>query len=786
MRWYKSVQLLLCLFFVLPALAQAPMTVMGRVLDEWGEAVPGARVSVSPGAYRAVADGAGEYRILLPVGEYILTASHVGYIEAQHKIDLKEARRLDFVLREYAHKLATVQVESATERDRMRRRAYSAQSIDVRSAAGSTGSLSLLVKRAAGINIRETGGIGSDFNLSINGLSGNAVRYFVDGVPLSAYGSGASLANLPLAMLERVDMYKGVVPPELGEDALGGAINIVTKRSQSSYADVSVSAGSFHTYRGDLNAQYIMPRSGLTLRGTLGAVLSQNDYIMRDVEIWDKEKGEYVRRDFRRFHDGYKSYLGKVEVGVMKRPWADELFVGMTAHTEDKEIQTGLRQDIVVGQAKREGYSLGFFARYRKHSIASLPLTLNLYASHTIDHSMLVDTTFRTYSWDGSWAPFHFSEVRGRDRTIRHYHRPNRMVRANIQYTIDSRQSLNFNYLFTGSDNRIHDDYDTEFVSTNDYMSKHIFGLSYNAHLWDDRLNLILFLKDYVFHSALKQTDLPWLTGIRNVKPIATRNNIGYGAGARYAFSDLLAAKVSYEHSYRLPVAREFLGNGETILPNFALRPESSHNINIGLYGTWSPSPGHTVGYEATAFARKVEDYILRLSLNEREGQYSNVTAATVLGGEGEVQYDYNDLFRSLLNVTFIDERNKSKTLPNGRPNVTYGNRMPNRPWFYANWEQSLVGRNPFGLRDRTLRVSLTTRYVHWFYLTWEAFGTKASKVSIPSQLSNDLSVTWGWCKERYTLSLECNNIFDQKLYDNYMLQKPGRALFCKFRAFIH
>ena len=53
-----------------------------------------------------------------------------------------------------------------------------------RQIVNSLNNLNDLVNRTTGIKVREQGGVGSDFDLSINGLSGNSVRYFLDGMPL--------------------------------------------------------------------------------------------------------------------------------------------------------------------------------------------------------------------------------------------------------------------------------------------------------------------------------------------------------------------------------------------------------------------------------------------------------------------------------------------------------------------------------------------------------------------------------------------------------------------------
>lgn len=76
----------------------------------------------------------------------------------------------------------------------------------------------------------------------------------------------------------------------------------------------------------------------------------------------------------------------------------------------------------------------------------------------------------------------------------------------------------------------------------------------------------VFFAKDYVNHPNIRQTDQSTVTGSDKVQGSTTKNYFGYGTGLRYMFFDPLAVKVSYEHSIRLPIARELLGNGTTIM----------------------------------------------------------------------------------------------------------------------------------------------------------------------------------------------------------------------------
>ena len=74
---------------------------------------------------------------------------------------------------------------------------------------------------------------------------------------------------------------------------------------------------------------------------------------------------------------------------------------------------------------------------------------------------------------------------------------------------------------------------------------------------------------------------------------------------------------------------------------------------------------------------------------------------------------------------------------------------------------------------------------MHWFYLSWEAYGAEETKARIPEKNILGANITYSWQKDRYSVSLDCQNLFDQTVYDNYRLQKPGRSFFAKFRVLL-
>ena len=222
---------------------------------------------------------------------------------------------------------------------------------------------------------------------------------------------------------------------------------------------------------------------------------------------------------------------------------------------------------------------------------------------------------------------------------------------------------------------------DTDFEESNDILAKHIIGISYNQSFWDSKLTNTFFAKDYINHLNIRQTDLDWLTGSENVKGSTTKNYLGYGVGSRFTVTAPFSIKLSYEHSVRLPLARELLGNGSTIYANVALKPESSDNINLGFFGTWHPASGHTIYYETSGFLRYVDDYIqAKVSEKEATMQYENVPAVHIKGLEGEIRYNWQNKLQLISNISFEEARDQKRYKTDGKPSATYNNRVPNRP----------------------------------------------------------------------------------------------------------
>ncbi|MBP7566967.1 MAG: TonB-dependent receptor [Burkholderiaceae bacterium] len=119
-----------------------------------------------------------------------------------------------------------------------------------------TSDLPTLLSRVAGVQIAQTGGMGSVSSLFIRGAESRHTLVLVDGVPVNNLTVGTSaIEHLSLANIERIEIVRGNVSAIYGSAALGGVVQIFTRGAPSTpQASVTAMAGPRDAYRLDANA----------------------------------------------------------------------------------------------------------------------------------------------------------------------------------------------------------------------------------------------------------------------------------------------------------------------------------------------------------------------------------------------------------------------------------------------------------------------------------------------------------------------------------------------------
>lgn len=777
----------LLLFISISAFSQHKTMISGKVLSTEKTTVDFATVYLKGTNYGGTTNEEGIYHLQAPAGEYTLVVSAIGYktVEKPVKLMRGERTKMNVVISPQATELDEVVVVSNGV-TRLKRSAFNAVALDTKALQNSTQNLSEALAQAPGMKIRESGGVGSDMQLMMDGFTGKHIKIFIDGVPQEGVGSSFGLNNIPVNYAERIEVYKGVVPVGFGTDAIGGVINIITKKNRNKwFLDASYSYGSFNTHKSYVNFGQTF-RSGLTYEINVFQNYSDNNYYV-DTPVKDfttgainKKKIEHVKR----FHDTYHNEAVIGKIGFVDKKWADRLMFGFTYSHMYKDIQTGVRQEVVFGGKYRKGYSIMPSLDYRKRDFFVRGLDVVLTANYNKNMTNNVDTSSYEYNWRGEMRPLRMPGEQSYQNTRSDNNNWNGTLTAN--YRIGKAHTFTFNHVinaFRRSNQSLLNE-DSEANAIPKETRKNISGLSYRL-MPTEHWNLSVFGKYYNQFIAG-----PVATSSAQDDYIRTTNSVsamGYGAAGTYFILKSLQAKLSYEKAYRLPTNEEMFGDEDLETGDISLRPENSDNVNLNL--SYNETFGkHSVYVEGGLIYRNTKDYIQRnisdLSGGKYGATYVNHGRVETKGYNISVRYGFANWVSVGGNFTQMNVRDNVKTVTSGtnQESLTYGARMPNLPYQFANSDVTFYWRNLWK-KGNTLSVTYDNLYMHSFPLYSEAVGSESEFV-VPTQFSHNLTLSYGIQNGRYNISFECRNLTNEKLYDNFSLQKAGRAFYGKVRVY--
>lgn len=777
----------LLLLISISAFSQHKTMISGKVLSTEKTTVDFATVYLKGTNYGGTTNEEGIYHLQAPAGEYTLVVSAIGYktVEKPVKLMRGERTKMNVVISPQATELDEVVVVSNGV-TRLKRSAFNAVALDTKALQNSTQNLSEALAQAPGMKIRESGGVGSDMQLMMDGFTGKHIKIFIDGVPQEGVGSSFGLNNIPVNYAERIEVYKGVVPVGFGTDAIGGVINIITKKNRNKwFLDASYSYGSFNTHKSYVNFGQTF-RSGLTYEINVFQNYSDNNYYV-DTPVKDfttgainKKKIEHVKR----FHDTYHNEAVIGKIGFVDKKWADRLMFGFTYSHMYKDIQTGVRQEVVFGGKYRKGYSIMPSLDYRKRDFFVRGLDVVLTANYNKNMTNNVDTSSYEYNWRGEMRPLRMPGEQSYQNTRSDNNNWNGTLTAN--YRIGKAHTFTFNHVinaFRRSNQSLLNE-DSEANAIPKETRKNISGLSYRL-MPTEHWNLSVFGKYYNQFIAG-----PVATSSAQDDYIRTTNSVsamGYGAAGTYFILKSLQAKLSYEKAYRLPTNEEMFGDEDLETGDISLRPENSDNVNLNL--SYNETFGkHSVYVEGGLIYRNTKDYIQRnisdLSGGKYGATYVNHGRVETKGYNISVRYGFANWVSVGGNFTQMNVRDNVKTVTSGTNQeiLTYSARMPNLPYQFANSDVTFYWRNLWK-KGNTLSVTYDNLYMHSFPLYSEAVGSESEFV-VPTQFSHNLTLSYGIQNGRYNISFECRNLTNEKLYDNFSLQKAGRAFYGKVRVY--
>ncbi len=595
-----------------------------------------------------------------------------------------------------------------------------------------------LLEQSVGLTVRRFGGLGSFATASIRGSSAQQVAVLVDGVPVNGATSGVvNLSNLPLGGVERIEVYRGVAPVRLHASAIGGVINIVTRRADAgSSADASVTYGSFGTVDARATGAWQGDRFGLVVGG--GYAASDGDFSFEDdngtpLNPSDDEITTRENNDFAQWNALVKGTWtpgGRVRFELSNDHFRKDEGVPGISSNQSETARLRTRRNLLTGRAVVEDLGagavrleLGAFRRDQRTAFSDPDGEIGVGRQDN-----------RTDEW--SWGADAFLEA-----AVGEHHEPG-LVLAYREERARTEDDL--------SDPP--GEGDTQLRRTAQV------GVQDRVYLWSDRVVAdVQVLYDHLTHA------FDTSGGIGS--PADTPDDGGYWTSKAGVEADLgkgWRLRVNGGRYNRFPTFSELFGDRGTVIGNPGLAPENGVNADAGV--SWDGRvPGvDDVHLEATAFASWTDDLILFVQTSQRTIRAENLSSARVRGVETRWTGRVWGRLSVAGNYTFQATEDTSD-IPYYR-----GNQLPGRPEHEVfNRAELSVGR---------VRVFHELRWIGGNYLD------RANYREVSARALHNLGLTVA-LGSKATLTLEGRNLTDNRITDVLGFPLPGRSYFATVRV---
>ena len=711
------------------------------------------------------ADTQGNYHLKgIPEGNYTIIGSYLGYQTFSRKIYLKGQERLDISLKEQAEEISGVTVSGKTIAHQKKEESMPVTVIDMSNMRGTVSNVQDILAKTVGVTLRTSGGVGSSSRISVRGLEGKRIGFFIDELPMTEQTDYLDINDIPVDMIDRIEIYKGVVPARFGGSSLGGAINIVIREYPDKYADLSYGYESFNTHK----AQGVFKRN-LKARGLVfgiggGYTTSDNNY------TFDSPYREGLR--ITRNHDKYRKYIigGSFKA---KKWWFDEVEFEPVVVKTYKEIQ-GIEYDI--REAHSESLMAGLANKLTKDNFLTEGLNFDMFSGVVLTQMNFIDKATRRYEWDGSSYPTpsrYGGEVGYNFPSDSDDQKLSFINKTNLEYIINERHSFNFNSVFSIAKGTPKDELKTlslgKQVNFDSRMHSWVSGVTYDLRSLDDVFlnSLTVRYYQYTMHTQMAPLFVPGKYDVDLQK-----NNWGVNNALRYRFLPSLMGKLSAGYEVRIPSENELLGDGISVVPSADLLPERNASANLGLLFDLTGKHPTNAQIEMNFFYMYLQDMI-RYTAGLIGAQYQNFGEMRTLGVEFEAKADVLPSLYAYVNTTYQDLRDTRDYEPASTvPNPTKYKRMPNIPYLMANAGMEFHRENLFGGSGQNTRLFADVAFVEEYFYDFEL--TQLQKRRIPRSTTIDIGFEHSFLNKKLFISGKLRNVTNEKTLSEFNRPLPG------------
>lgn len=582
-----------------------------------------------------------------------------------------------------------------------------------------------ILSQAVGVHVRQFGGLNAYSAVSVRGSDATQVAVYLDGVPLNQAQYGVvSASDLPLAALERIEVYRGGSPVGFGNPG-AAVINLVTRDEMGAASATRLSYGSFDTRRAQSWGSWT--RGPARVFGAYEFRASRGAFGFLDDNGTPKNLAddEWTKR----LNNAFTS-----SEGTGKVDWA----LGAPGRLT-------LAADLLTKEGGMPGLSQfqsDHAHRWTDRGVASLTWRWARRALELSTQTFGVRARDRLLDAEGDLGA---GKQDSDDRTYTWGVRPQAALTAG-----PLEQSLTL-----VAEARREEYHPTAVLPTprsgpTSRRAALVFGAEERIEPWRGRLSLTASARREAgfddFPAGPPYPGAPPRSALARTTRFTQRS-----AGARLALAAGLVVRANASIQHRLPSLFELFGDRGSVLGNRGLKPERLDSWDAGL--SWSCGPASA---EASFYRTDARDLIVFIQNSQNTSVAQNVTAARLEG----VEVTGNGRHRGLAlvaNWTYQNARDHS-----GIP-YWEGRELPARP------------RHEIFTRFEAKRGHAQVFYE--FQYTSANFLDRANLAPVGVRRLHGAGASWTWARDRFRLTAEGKNLGDDRIQDAVGYPLPGRVL---------
>ncbi|BBO83654.1 catecholate siderophore receptor CirA [Desulfosarcina ovata subsp. sediminis] len=623
-----------------------------------------------------------------------------------------------------------------------------------------------LLKTTVGVDVYKPWGMfGPSSHVRLRGFANPRATIFLrDGVPINRMVCGGAIHNeIPLDIVERVEVVRGANASLYGAGAMGGVINIVTQKPENrARASVDGSYGTHNTWTANA-----MVNGALTERLNLQVNYNHfdTDGYFAWADSWVDERAETMSlQNLASWEPVKDNYLSSLE--NQKREM-DNFFAKLKF-----DVTPASTLNAAYSYWKNDndiGYTYGHINQERNRGSidyrhrGKFDLTANLFF---LDENMAFSQPVLPAPWmtigegEDTWV------VQGEKNDI-----PIRdgggMLSLSAPIGRRHKLTIATDHRLVSTENKQYDGQtgQTQSISQG---KQYKWGVVVQDAVTTGRLTSTFSLRyDAIRAFDFFSEDLTTYTDYADRSDDQLNPKIGFN----YRWSDTTTLKASAGRVSTFPPLMYLIGNYETppgrmMLGNPDLKTEYSYSYEIGVEQYFTSG----VMFKATCFYNDIRDWMQEVTTNDPayssvSVRWENIEKARTAGVELEAEYYPTDDLKLFANYNYthskiVEFRDKGHNYKNSD---LEGNRFPTQP--YHRFNAGITWFNP-----RLATVNLSLRYVGDRY--WDI----ENDVALDEFITVDVKISRKFASH-LTASLEVTDLFDEAWQETEMHVTPGRMI---------